>query len=207
MPKREIQAYDQSRDPRWYAGEVKPDRVGVGAFKREDFEPTDTSEGVCYGLSIWWIIKSAKKEGFWDWMVGAGQKVSDIKDLFRAQTGDQDYKRFDVDQDYKRFDVADKKIRKETTMTKQCEFLMEKGAKFIHAGFYCISLRGKFGSSNDESGHSVAAYLDPDGKCRYFDPNFGEYETDTVEEMLPELKKLVDGYKIRDLKIYWCCWK
>jgi Yersinia/Haemophilus virulence surface antigen len=204
MPKREIQAYDQSRDPRWYAGEVKPDRVGVGASRPEDFVPTDTSEGVCYGLSIWWIIKSAKKESFWDWMgvrgqqVSAGPHVSDIKNLFLAQKGDYEFSRFDN---------ADKKIRAETRMTRQCEYLMEKGTKFDCAGYYYISLQGKFAGSKDNSGHAIAAYLVPDGKCRYFDPNFGEYETDTAEETLAEVKKLVDGYNIKDLKISWCCWK
>ena len=33
------------------------------------------------------------------------------------------------------------------------------------------------------------------------------HETDTAEETLDELKKLINGYNIKDLKISWCCWK
>jgi hypothetical protein len=197
MGKREIRAYKQSNDARWYAGEVKPELVGVGASKPEDFEPTDTSHGVCFGLSIWWIIKSANKTNFWDWMEGPGKQVSDIKRLFQAQKGEYDFTRFDE---------ADKKIQSETTMTKQCEVLMNEGTAFETKGYYYISLRGKFGSSTKSTGHAIAAYIDPDGKCRYFDPNVGEYETDTLEEMLAELTTLVKAYKIKDIKIYWCCW-
>jgi hypothetical protein len=180
--------------PRWYAGEVKPDLVGVGASKREDFELTDTSEGVCFSLSIWWIIKSARKENFWKWMVGPGEQVSDIKNLFVAQSGG-------------RFHQADKIIRRQTRMTRQCDSVENEGAQFKYAGYYYISLRGKFASSSDESGHAIAAYLNADGKSRYFDPNFGEYETDTAEETLDDLKKLILRYGISNRKIYWCCWK
>jgi hypothetical protein len=32
---------------------------------------------------------------------------------------------------------------------------------------------------------------------------FGEYETDTAEETPDELKKLINGYDIKDLAISW----
>lgn len=51
---REIKAYNQGTDARWYAGEVQPSLVGIGASRPEDFVATDTSNGVCFGLSIWW---------------------------------------------------------------------------------------------------------------------------------------------------------
>ena len=128
----------------------------------------------------------------------AGPQVSDIKNLFRAQKGDYEVSRFEN---------ANNKIKGETRMTRQGEYLMNKGAEFEYPGYYYISLRGKFASSKDDSGHAIAAYLDFDGKCRYFDPNFGDYETDTMGETLDELKKLINGYEIKDLKISWCCWK
>lgn len=197
MAKRTIRLYKQSTDGRWYAGEVKPELVGVGAITRHDFEPTDTSEGVCFGLSIWWIVKKAKNEDFWSWMVGAGPQVAAIKDLFRAQRGMYDFSRFDA---------ADKIIQSQTGMTRPHKTLMKEGTAFKKPGYYYISLRGKFGNGDNQSGHAIAAYFNPGGICRYFDPNVGEFETDTMQETLNELSQLVRGYRIGDLKIYWCAW-
>lgn len=198
MAKREIKAYKQSADARWYAGEVKPHLIGVGASKAADFEATDTSKGVCFGLSIWWIIKSGSGQDFWSWMTGPGKQVADIKEMFRAQRGEYDFVRFDE---------ADKKIRAETGMAKQCKILMNQGTEFKYVGYYYISLRGVFGNGADESGHAIAAFIDPHGICRYFDPNVGEYETDTMQETLVELSNLVRGYNVTNLKIFWCCWR
>jgi len=67
-----VHAYDQSADGRWYAGEVKPEKVGTGALKRSDFEGTDTSEGVCFALSVWWIVQRSNGVDFWTWLPGPG---------------------------------------------------------------------------------------------------------------------------------------
>lgn len=198
MAKREIKAYRQADDARWHAGEVKPHLIGVGARGKADFEVTDTSNGVCFGLSIWWIIKSARNEDFWNWMSGPGQQVADIKAMFRAQRGEHDFTRFDE---------ADKKIRADTGMARQCKVLMNQGNDFKHVGYYYISLRGRFGNGADDSGHAIAAHIDPHGVCRYFDPNVGEFETDTLQETLQELSQLVRGYRVVGLKIFWCCWR
>ena len=56
-----------------------------------------------------------------------GPQVSDIKNLFRPQKGNYEFSRFDN---------ADKKIREETRMKRQCDYLMEKGTKFDRAGYY-----------------------------------------------------------------------
>ena len=207
MPTRTIKAYKQSEDGRWYAGEVKSDRLRSGAMERQHFVATDTSDGVCFGLSIWWIIKSAKKQRFWDWMVGAGPQVADITGLIRGQLGDAKINYLDEKQDARRFELADKKIRAETKMTRQCELVMNEGVQFKETAYYYLSLRGKFGSDTESSGHAIAVYLNHDGICRYFDPNIGEYETDTAEEALEDLKKLIQGYAITNRKIYWCAWR
>ena len=207
MPRRTIRAYDQSKDGRWYAGEVKPERLRSGAVERQHFVATDTSEGVCFGLSIWWIIKSARKEPFGDWMVGAGPQVADITGLIRGQLGDAKINYVDEKQDARRFEVADKKNRSETKMTRQCELVKNEGVQFKETAYYYLSLRGKFGSNAAAGGHAMAVYLNHDGICRYFDPNAGEYETDTAEEALEDLRKLILGYAITGLKIYWCCWR
>jgi hypothetical protein len=199
MAKRTIHTYDQANDARWYAGEIKPHLVGFGTTTRHDFEPTSTSKGVCYGLAIWWIIKSANNINFWDWMPGPGPQVAEIKKLFQDQKGMGTY-------DFERFEAANTKITTDTRLTRQNEILMMEGTGFKHTGYYYISLRGKFGLSTSESGHAIAAYINPGGVCRYFDPNFGEYETDTLQETLQELGTLVRGYNISGIKIYWCCW-
>jgi hypothetical protein len=196
MGKRTIQAYKQSADPRWWAGEVKPSAMR-GALTKDDFEKTDTSEGVCFGLSIWWIIKRGKGEDFWTWMEGPGPHVTEIKSLFNSQKGEYEFSRFDA---------AGKKITSLTSMKQACKVLMNQGTSFKYPAYYYISIRGKFGNGATGSGHAIAAHVNPTGKCRYFDPNVGEYETDTLEETLQELGALVRGYKVKDLKIYWCCW-
>jgi Yersinia/Haemophilus virulence surface antigen len=207
MPTRTIKAYNQSKDGRWYAGEVKPDRLRSGAVEREHFVATDTSEGVCFGLSIWWIIKSARKEPFWSWMVGAGPQVADITGLIRGQLGASKITYVDEKHDARRFEVADKKIRAETKMTRQCELVKNEGVQFDHTAYYYLSLHGMFGSDTEASGHAIAVHFNRDGICRYFDPNSGEYETDTAEEALDDLKNLILGYGITERKIYWCCWR
>lgn len=197
MPTREIRKYKQGEDGRWYAGEVKPALIGVGAYDKAGFEPTITSNGVCFGLAIWWIIKNAMRQNFWGWMVGAGPQVAEIKEVFMSQKGEHDFDRFDN---------ADQKIRVETGLTRQNKTLMKEGTAFKHSGYHYISLRGKFGATDEVSGHALAAYFDVDGVCRYFDPNHGEFESDTMQEVLVELGKRVKAYRIRELKIYWCCW-
>jgi hypothetical protein len=192
-----IREYKQSSDARWYAGEVKSDLIGKGASKRSDFEATDTSKGVCFGLSIFWIIKSAKNEDFWSWMPGPGPHVTEIKTLFRSQRGEYDHTRFEA---------AGEKIKSQAGLEQQCAVLMNQGTKFKHQGYYYISLRGKFSNGVDDSGHAIAAYLSNDKPCRYFDPNHGEYEADSILDLLEDLKLLIKGYRIKDLVIYWCCW-
>ena len=195
----QVQAYNQGRDPRWYAGEVKPERIGVGASSPDHYEPTETSRGVCFGLSIWWIIKSAQGQDFWSWMPGPGPQVADIKELFLSQNGPHDFIRFES---------ADLKIRGDTGMVRQNEILMETGTNWIHDGYYYISLRGLPGDEpGKESGHAIAALLNKTGTCRYFDPNFGEYAAHSVQDMLQGLSQLVrEHYFNRDLNIFWCCW-
>lgn len=193
---RTIKEYKQRTDGRWYAGEVKPELIGVGASKAADYLPTDTSKGVCFGLSIWWIIKSANKADFWTWMHGAGPHVADIKSLFLAQKGEYEFTRFEA---------AEKKITSETQLKRKCEILMNQGMDLDLPGYHYLSLRGKFHGTTD-SGHALAAHVNPKGACRYFDPNLGEFETDDASELATALGQLVKAYNIADLKSYWCCW-
>ena len=197
MTKETVKLYNQSNDIRWYAGEVKPQFIGVGASNRDQFEPTDTSNGVCYGLTIWWIIKKANNKDFWSWMPGPGPQVTQIKSLFRDQRGDYDFTRFEV---------ASRKIETETNMRQQCQILMNQGSELRHEGYYYISMRGKFGRTDKVSGHAIALHLTPGGGG-YFDPNFGEFSCGSIRETLTEFSKLVRSYNVRDLTVYWCCWK
>jgi hypothetical protein len=192
-----IKSYAQVDDIRWYAGEVKPERIGVGASKPSDFLETDTSKGVCFALCVWWIIKRANGEDYWAWQSGPGQHVADIKDLFRQQKKQKDA--------YWRFDLAKKTIESKTQLRQRSKYLMDKSADFKEPGYYYVSIRGKSRNTDMTSGHAIAAYLNPQGKCRYFDPNYGEYEADTPKEFLQALTDIVRGYKVSDLKIYHCC--
>ena len=206
MPKL-IREYHQSKDGRWYAGEVKSGLVGVGASKASDYEPTDTSEGVCFGLSIWWIIKTAQKVAqpkaadFWSWMEGPGPQVGDIKSLFKSQ---RDAGALGGTE---RFLAADEKIRAETSLKHLTEVLVNTGTKFDGPGYYYLSLRGFFPPDYEKiTGHAVAFYFSDQVPCRYFDPNFGEYEADSQQATVDGLSELVTKYKIKSPKFEWSCW-
>ena len=86
-------------------------------------------------------------------------------------------------------------------MTRENKTLMKEGTAFKHTGYHYISLRGKFGPTDEVSGHAIAAYFDVGGICRYFDPNYGEFEADTMQEALVEPSKLVRGFRIRECKV------
>jgi len=194
-----IHEYNQSKDPRWWAGEVRPEALKTGALGKSSFYKTDTSEGVCFALSVWWIIKNAKGEDYWAWMPGPGPQVKDIKDLFREQ------KKGLSGEDYHKFDVARNKIETETTLKKKSKVLMTAGTKFDYPGYYYISIRGRFGGASEESGHGIAACISDKGPCRYFDPNFGEGKADDPGKMLGELGDIVRKYNVSGIKIYHCC--
>ena len=102
----------------------------MGASSRDDFEPTETSKGVCFGLSIWWVIKNATRQDFWGWTAGAGPQVAEIKAMFVSQKGEHEFTRFDS---------ADQKMRVETGMTRQNKMLMKEGTAFKHTGYHYIS--------------------------------------------------------------------
>jgi len=196
-----IHAYDQSHDPRWFAGEVIPERLKGGAYSAKDFVPTDTSRGVCFGLSIWWIIKTAKNVNFWTWMRGAGPQVADIKGLFLSQHTAG----IDAGENI-RFGIADDMIQENTTLVRKTRFLPMVGFKEIGAGYFYFSLRGRFQRDKEVSGHAIAMYLNDNEMCRYFDPNKGEYTAMTVQDTLAGLNSLIMSYKIRNLNVYWGCW-
>jgi hypothetical protein len=194
-----IHEYNQGKDPRWWSGEVRPEALKTGAFDKSGFYKTDTSSGVCFALSVWWIIKNAQGQDYWAWMQGPGPQVAAIKDLFRQQkTGDPSW-------DFHRFDVAKKKIEAETTLRQKSDVLMEEGTDFKHAGYYYISIQGIFGGASETSGHGITADIAKKGPCRYFDPNFGEGKADDSSKMLKELSDIVRKYKVSGVKIYHCC--
>ena len=59
-----VHKYKQSRDYRWKAGETLP-----GDTKPA---PTSTSDGACYGISVFWIRENAAGRDFFQWL-GASQ--------------------------------------------------------------------------------------------------------------------------------------
>jgi hypothetical protein len=186
--------YNQAQDSRWWAGEVK-NVTALGALNRADFIDTDTSEGVCFSLSIWWIIKNARGEDYWAWMPGPGPQVSAIKDLFRQQlTPGSD-----------KFWIAKTTIEAETTLrTPRAEGFMQEGMTLKGEGYYYISMEGQFAGANKASAHGIAVQILDKPPYRYFDPNIGEGEADTPDTMLTELKDLVINYAIKNRTIKSC---
>jgi len=189
-----VHAYNQENDMRWVAGEVRPERVGFGASERAHFIPTDTSGGVCFALSAYWIIKKANGADFWAWLPGPGAHVKDIKDLMRAQKAGAEH-------DYSRFELLKTTITGASQLAQQSMALMDSG-QFEHAGYYYISITGK--KNGKAWGHGIAAHVVA-GECRYFDPNKGEYKCDSRDVCLGELSTLVRGYALKSTKVYHCC--
>lgn len=199
---RTIEKYNQAEDARWYAGEVKPAKLHSGALSRSDFVATDTSEGVCFALSIWWIIQRADEKDFWKWLVGAGPQVAAVQELSRKQL----QKPKGPARESWRFEVGHDAIIKNSKLKRSSEYLMNKGTEFNKAGYYYISIHGNIPESGEHFGHGIAMYLNPDGACRYFDPNVGEFETDSPEELIAALNKLVRTYPVTGREIRFCCY-
>jgi hypothetical protein len=162
------------------------------AGERAGYVATDTSDGVCFALSVWWIIKNANGEDFWAWMQGPGEQVKQIKELFRGQKGSI--------YDFYRFEVLKKKIEAETKLRQKSDLLMVLGGQLSGPGYYYISI------CNEKGGHGVAIYLSPNKPCRYFDPNEGESEDDSMNDFLPALGCRLNYYSsiIKNHKIYHC---
>jgi hypothetical protein len=60
--------YNQAKDDRWRSDE-------------------ETSEGACFGLSVWWIIKNAESANYWEWMRGEEGQV-DTADEMTQELGE-----------------------------------------------------------------------------------------------------------------------
>src|SRR5215471_9259963 len=103
MVKTLVRGYKQYEDMRWFAGEVLPGNIGKGAKKPGDFVDTPYAKGVCFGLIVWWIIKKAKGEDFWKWLLTPiGPHIPEIKETYRLQKLEQT--------ELNRFQQATKKI-------------------------------------------------------------------------------------------------
>lgn len=169
--------YNQAQDARWQTEE-------------------ETREGICFGLSVWWIIKNAQGEDYWKWMLGTGTQVQQIKDAFEQQiTGTKQLHQH-------RFSAVQKIIKgyvPNLTVPKG-ETLIDESNAFRN-GYYYISMEGLYPGGTERSAHGIAAYFSDTPPCKYFDPNLGEGQVNTPEEMLPELNDIVRHYSITGLKI------
>jgi hypothetical protein len=170
-------AYDQSKDPRWKSDE-------------------ETSEGVCFGLSVWWIIKNAQGEDYWTWMLGEGPQVQEIKDTFLQQSSGSKFS------NQNRFEVAQGIIKGylPNLQVPKGEQVPDQTIAFKN-GYYYVSLEGLYPGATERSAHGIAAYFSDTPPCKYFDPNLGEGQVSKQEEMLPELNNIVKHYDIKGLSI------
>src|SRR5436309_3059095 len=102
--------YTQAKDNRWKASGPSDHSAvqtvsGALAFakskSKDDFLPTVSTNGACQGISMWWIIKRALGEDFWDWLGApkvaapsspnmngkAGEPILWIKEIMHLQKG------------------------------------------------------------------------------------------------------------------------
>jgi hypothetical protein len=170
--------YNQAQDARWQTEE-------------------ETREGICFGLSVWWIIKNAKSEDYWEWMLGTGPQIQQIKDAFAQQiAGTKQFHQH-------RFAAAQKIIKGyvPNLQVPRGENLIDESKQFRN-GYYYISMEGLYPGGTKRSAHGIAAYFSDTAPCKYFDPNLGEGQADTPEEMVPELDGIVTNYRIKDREIF-----
>jgi hypothetical protein len=197
--------YIQSKDNRWSAGQAmesintveSANKLATGVIKNA---PTVTSAGACQGISMWWLIKTALGEDFWDWFGPpakaaptstrangvAGEPVKFIKEIMMVQSalsGLQGFKRENNHSAAINYILAKTKghltnkrgmvVRNgETWRTFATEITVAKGYCFI--GF----------SRAGWGGHAVAAHICNDGKVDFLDPNHGEFETDNASQFI-----------------------
>jgi hypothetical protein len=174
--------YQQTKDTRW---------KGIA------------SEGACFGLSVWWIIKNAQGADYWKWM-----ETADGAELINLAVEQQvncsellDKNRFQAAQDIiKGYAEKNLLIPRTEAVTEGPEFT-ETGTQKIKPGYYYISLEGLWPGQNKRSAHGIAAHIPADGPCKYFDPNLGEGEVATAAAMSQELNKIVYLYDIKEVKI------
>ena len=201
MPVTTVQDYDQGKDGRWYPGEVKPEKMRTGALERLDFDKTDISEGVCFALSVWWIVHRSQGVDFWTWLPGPGPQVAGVTGLFRQQKVKDPH---GPAAETWRFQLAKDTIEAKSPLKQASKVLMNEGAAFKSPGYYYVSIQATSVRSGKHFGHGFAMQMVEGGQSRYFDPNFGEFTTDTEKELMDELTNRVNGYGLKGVKIFYC---
>jgi hypothetical protein len=197
--------YIQSKDNRWSAGQAmesintveSANKLATGVIKNA---PTVTSAGACQGISMWWLIKTALGEDFWDWFGPpakaaptstrangvAGEPVKFIKEIMMVQSalsGLQGFKRENNHSAAINYILAKTKGH----LTNKRGMVVRNGETWRT---FATEIRGATGfgfmgfPGGGWGGHAVAAHICNDGKVDFLDPNHGEFETDNASQFI-----------------------
>lgn len=214
--------YMQSRDYRWKASgpaDEPPKAVANPSGAIGEWLPTATSNGACFALSLWWMIKNSKGEDYWDWLGppssacpqrgfgatasvtpthGAGKGVSQLIGLARA--GEvvakiQATMRAQAAMDEMgKFVVADRTVTAENPALRRT---MPDGGYAdlldeipLTDGYYYISI-GNAGFNKGKGFYHGTACAIAGDDVRYFDPNFGECTELLKSQLLAFVEHLV----------------
>ncbi len=198
--------YQQALDSRWTASgpvdqSVAQTFAGATALSQglTPNLPTVSSDGACQGISMWWIIKRALGDNFWDWFgpsrksspsssrtfPKSGEPVSKIKEVMQLQARLPGSRRTNHDAavNYILAKTKGHLVRKrgmvlrtnQTFKSMAYEITAKRGYVFI--GFY----------NHTWGGHAVAAHILRDGSMEFMDPNEGEWDFRSFKHFYSEI--------------------
>ena len=84
-----------------------------------------------------------------------------------------------------RFKLAKDTIEAKSPLKQASKVLMNEGAAFKSPGYYYVSIQAASAGSGKHFGHGFAMQIVEGGQSRYFEPNYGEFTTDTGKELMP----------------------
>lgn len=193
--------YEQAKDYRWQASGPAIDGiartvVGAAAFSSGivPHVATVSTNGACQGISMWWLIKNAMGEDFWDWFgasrtsapwsrltnAKAGDPVAKIKEVMKLQAATPFSRR-------QNHEAAVNYILAKTKahLTQKRGLVLRTNQSFRSMAYEITAKRGYVFigfSKQNWGGHAVAAHIRSDGSIAFLDPNAGEWEINSYAD-------------------------
>lgn len=156
--------------------EIKTQRQVAGFYndKSQDLDDSMYVGGMCHPMSMYWLALRKKGEkNLFDWLRPNGVWDKGAINVLVVKTVMYKNNKNKIVPSALHSDFDDQ-FFKHYTLSRQSEGV--SGLSNILAyidrrtvGYHMISL------SRDGGGHAVAAHVNPDGECGFFDPNYGEY--------------------------------
>lgn len=193
--------YEQVKDYRWRASGPVEDGVAntvSGALRFAGGQvahlPTVTSNGACQGISMWWLIKNALGQDFWDWFgaskssaawsrrtnATAGEPVAKIQEIMKLQAAMPFSRR-------QNHEAAVNYILSKTRphLVKRRGLVLRTNQSFRSMAYEVTAKQGYVFigfSKQNWGGHAVAAHIRNDGSIAFMDPNAGEWEINSYAD-------------------------